>query len=261
MFSKLRQICAVLATTLAAQGAVANDFDHSAWNALLAENVQLINDGHASVVDYGGFKNDQAELQQYLASLEQVSRTTFDGWSKAAQLAFLINAYNAWTVERVLEGYPEIESIKELGSLLRSPWAKKVAPLLGETRSLDDIEHGLIRGSGRYNEPRIHFAVNCASVGCPALLPEAFTAVGLEDQLDTATRKFLGDSSRNRYREGGLEISSIFKWYREDFEIGSDKTLLDFLRGYAKELGLPEQTKATPGIRFLPYDWSLNDKP
>ena len=87
----------------------------------------------------------------------------------------MINAYNAWTVEFILTKYPDLDSIKDLGSFFNSPWDKEFIPLLGKTVSLNDIEHGLIRGSDRYNDPRIHFAVNCASIGCPALREEAYT--------------------------------------------------------------------------------------
>ena len=136
----------------------------------------MIQDGQASRVDYSAFQKNQKVLQAYLASMSAVSRSEFDSWTKDQQLAFLINAYNAWTIEFVLSAYPDIKSIKDLGSFFSSPWKKEFINLLGETRSLDNIEHTLIRGSGRYNEPRIHFAVNCASIGCPALLNRAYTA-------------------------------------------------------------------------------------
>ena len=125
--------------------------------------------------------------RKYLAATSAVSRAEFDRWVPADQLAFLVNAYNAWTVQLVLQGYPKIASIRDLGSLLQSPWKKRFVPLLGETRSLDEIEHSLIRGSGRYREPRAHFALNCASVGCPALRPEAY--VGRPARRTTRVRR------------------------------------------------------------------------
>jgi hypothetical protein len=177
----------------------------------------------------------------------------------------LINAYNAWTVELILTQYPGLESIKDLGSLFKSPWGKKFIPLLGEKRSLDDIEHNLIRGSGRYNDPRIHFAVNCASIGCPALKNQAYREDILEKQLEEATALFLSDKSRNRLSDGELQISSIFKWYREDFERGwrGAATLPQFLALYKDSLGLGNAGtgKLAAGnfaIRFLDYDWKLN---
>lgn len=253
-----KALSAFLVSMTLSSAVLANEFDHSDWGALLQSHVRLDANGHASTVDYAGFKRQRTALGNYLSSLEQVSQSTFDTWPKAEQLAFLINAYNAWTIELVLTGYPKIESIKDLGSFFSSPWSKEIAPLLGETRSLDDIEHGLIRGSGRYNEPRIHFAVNCASIGCPALLPEAFSGAALEDQLDRATRGFLSDKSRNRFIDDRLEVSSIFKWYRDDFEVAPYGSLAAYLLTYADELGADKSTSKKVSIRFLNYDWKLN---
>ncbi|MDD1010794.1 DUF547 domain-containing protein [Pseudomonas shahriarae] len=168
-------------------------------------------------------------------------------------------------MELVLTGYPGVASIKDLGSFLQSPWKKRFIPLLGETRSLDDIEHGLIRGSGRYNDPRTHFAVNCASIGCPALRPEAYAADRLSAQLEDATKKFLSDRSRNQLDGNTLKVSSIFKWYREDFEKGwrDTNSLGRFLSIYRQSMGLDVETakRLLAGempIDFLDYNWQLN---
>lgn len=245
--------------------AQAAQFDHSAWDGLLEKHVTSMRGGQATQVDYAGLKTERAALKKYLASTSGVARADFDKWSTSAQLAFLINSYNAWTVELVLTGYPGLNSIKGLGSFLQSPWKKNFIPLLGETRSLDDIEHGLIRGSGRYNDPRIHFAVNCASIGCPALRPQAYVAQRLDAQLDDATRKFLSDRTRNRIDGNRLKVSRIFKWYRTDFEKGwrSADSLGRFLALYRDALGLDAEaaTRLSSGaieIDFLDYDWQLN---
>jgi len=150
---------------------------HDNWNSLLNKHLISMNNGGTTEVDYAAFKHDQIKLQNYLEQLGKISRSEFDAWSKSKQLAFLINAYNAWTIELILTEYPDLKSIKDLGTLFKSPWDKEFIPLLGKTISLNDIEHGLIRGSDRYNEPRIHFAVNCASIGCPALRNEAYTEI------------------------------------------------------------------------------------
>lgn len=238
------------------------------WSQLLKRHVVTASGGHATVVDYQALARDKTKLTAILARLASIQRSEFDRWPTATQLAFLINAYNAGTVDLVLSGYPAIGSIKELGGLFSTPWKKRFLPLLGQQRSLDEIEHELIRGSGRYRDPRIHFAVNCASIGCPALRSEAYDSERLDSQLDDQARRFLSDRSRNRFEDGVLRVSSIFKWYRSDFEQGwrGAKSLGAFLALYAEAMGLTStQTQAlregTLSIQFLDYDWRLNAKP
>jgi hypothetical protein len=183
-------------------------------------------------------------------------------------MAFLINAYNAFTVELILTRYPKLESIKDLGSVFQSPWKPKWVPLLGTKVSLDDIEHEMLRKRGAYDDPRVHFAVNCASIGCPALREEAFTAARLEPQLDEQARRFMADASRNRFNaeRGRLEVSKIFDWFGEDFRLGHRGigSLPDFLARYADQLSADasarEKIKGKQlEVAFLDYDWKLND--
>jgi Protein of unknown function, DUF547 len=242
------------------------EFDHGEWDSLLKKHVMVLDGGLATQVDYGAMASDRQQLRAYLSSLSAVSRAAFDSWSVSAQLAFLINAYNAWTVEVVLDEYPEIESIRDIGFLFSSAWNQDFAELFGEPISLDEIEHGIIRGWDRYQEPRIHFAVNCAAVGCPALRAEAYGSETLELQLEDSTRKFLADRSRNYFDNGRLYVSSIFDWYEDDFEKGwgGIDSVAEFLAGYAVELDLDEATanelrSGNIRIRHLRYDWSLND--
>ncbi|SEN14531.1 DUF547 domain-containing protein [Nitrosomonas marina] len=247
----------------------AERFDHTAWDQLLRDHVVMINQGRASQVDYFAFLENRQTLQRYLQRLSAVSEHTFISWKKPEQLAFLINAYNAFTIELILTRYPELDSIKDLGSFLRSPWKKEFVPLFGKMLSLDEIEHGMIRKNGIYNEPRIHFAVNCASIGCPALLNQAFTGQKLEQQLEAVTKAFLEDRTRNRYNPSTarLEISKIFNWYSEDFESGwrGWHSLNQFLAHYADSLTDNEQDRQVVAsghfkVRYLEYDWQLNDK-
>ena len=238
---------------------------HASWTELLEQNISPINKGHSTAVDYKAFKSQENELQVYLDKLSEVSRADFDAWSKEKQLAFLINAYNAWTVEFILTEYPDLESIKDLGSLFSSPWDKEFIPLLGKKISLNNIEHGLIRGSDRYNDPRIHFAVNCASIGCPALREEAYTADKLEQQLTQQTERFLTDTSRNYIKGDTFYMSSIFKWYGEDFEKGfrGTQSIQSFIGLYADALTLNAQQALTLknqdfNVKFLDYNWKLN---
>ena len=243
------------------------DHEHATWNLLVKNNVHWNLNRTASLVNYAGFQKTHDFLKRYLFSLSAVTRTEFDTFRREQQLAFLINAYNAFTVELILTEYPEVTSIKELGSLFSSPWKRKFFLLLGESQNLDGIEHELIRGSGRYDEPLIHFAVNCASIGCPALLDEAFVAKKLDQQLLESTERFLSDRSRNRFdvRTGTLEISSIFDWYAEDFSKGwrGYDSLHDFFRTHADWItddaeSVEKLREAALRIEFLDYDWSLN---
>lgn len=238
---------------------------HATWETLLQKNISAIDNGNSTAVNYAAFKSERAKLKSYLDQLGKVSQAEFDAWSTSKQLAFLINAYNAWTVEFILTKYPDLDSIKDLGSFFNSPWDKEFIPLFGKTISLNDIEHGLIRGSDRYNDPRIHFAVNCASIGCPALLEEAYTGDKLEQQLTDQTIRFLADTSRNYIKGNNFYMSSIFKWYGDDFEKGfrGTKSIQSFVSLYADVLTLTDAQKAALNkaslkIKFLDYDWNLN---
>jgi len=197
-----------------------------------------------------------------------VSVEQYRGWSDGQRLAFLINAYNAFTVELILTAYPDIQSIKDLGGFFQSPWKQRFFTLLGKERHLDDLEHGLIRAPGVFDEPRIHFAVNCASIGCPMLRNEAYTAGQLEGQLADAIARFLADGSRNRFdaATGTLWLSKIFDWYGDDFEQGHRgfDSLQSSLAVYADRLGQEseqDRRRIRDGdyrVRFLDYDWRLN---
>ena len=153
---KMKKILLTLLVLLLANVSRAELPEHSAWDNLLKKHVTLLRGGQATQVDYAGMARDRSELQAYLDQMSRVSMAQFDLSSPTDQLAFLINAYNAWTVELVLTEYPNLTSIKDVGSLFQSPWGKEFIVLLGEIRSLDDIEHDLIRGSSRYEDLREH---------------------------------------------------------------------------------------------------------
>lgn len=258
----------VLILALLSPGSLLADFDHGDWGNLLEQHVVEINEGRATQVDYAGMLAAREELRGYLADVASIDRESFESWDHASQLAFLINVYNAWTVELILTEYPNLDSIKDIGFLFSSPWRQEIVSLFGEQVSLDDIEHGMIRGWDRYQEPRIHFAVNCAAIGCPSLRPEAYESERLEQQLEENTRLFLSDRTRNYYSSGRIYISSIFKWYREDFEQGwlGVNSVAEFLQRYSDVLELDEgvEERLNEGqlrIRYSRYDWKLNRIP
>jgi hypothetical protein len=244
------------------------DHTHEPWTRLLSKHVVLRADGNASKVDYAGMASDRAALNDYLARLSSLDSSSFARLDTRQQLAFLINAYNAFTIELILTRYPRLASIKDLGSLWQSPWKKRFFSLLGNETSLDDIENGMLRRPGRFDDPRIHFAINCASIGCPALRPEAYGAQQLDTQLDAQAATFLADRARNRWNpeRQRLEVSMLFDWFGDDFRRGfrglsSPEAL--FARHADVLADRPADRERIRTLRaelgFLPYDWSLND--
>jgi hypothetical protein len=260
---------AFLATWLLACGQAWSQFDqsHVQWTALLKKHVVVLDGGKASQLRYAGMAADRAQLKTYLDALAKVSDADFKAWNKNQQLAFLINAYNANMVEKILTRYPNIKSVWDFGKLIGDPFKDNFISLFGRKLSLNNIEHDTIRAPGVYDDPRIHFAVNCASIGCPMLREEAYAAERLDAQLEDQTTRFLSDRSRNRATaDGKLEVSKIFDWYGNDFRKGYKgfKTLEGFFAKYANLLSdnADQQKLVRDGkaeIRYLDYDWGLND--
>jgi hypothetical protein len=270
-------IASLLTLALTIGGAAAQGFDHGhkAWTDLLKKHVVLLDAGKASQVRYADFAQDRAALKNYLQSLSGVKQAEFDGWSKPQRTAFLINAYNAFTVEKILTRYPDIRSIWDFGRVFGNPFKDRFFSLLGSASSLDRIEHETLRKPGVYDEPRVHFAVNCASVGCPMLREEAYVAERLDAQLEEQAVRFLSDRSRNRYNaeSGRLEVSKIFDWFKEDWTSAYRgiegrtepvRSREQYFARYAALLADPplhskliREQKAE--LRFLDYDWALND--
>ena len=259
---------ALLPLARAASAQARFDHTHAAWDALLKKHVRLIAGGNASQVDYRGFAADRGLLADYLETLSAVTPAEYAAWDKARQFAFLANAYNAFTVEKILTRYPNLESIRDFGRIFGNPWKDEFFKLLGARRSLDWIEHDTMRAPGVFDDPRVHVAVNCASVGCPMLDREAFAATRLDAQLEGLFRRFMSDRSRNRYdtRAQMAEISPIFDWYGEDFEHGHRgfASVQDVVVRYAEQLADSAADRArlrsrTVPIRFIEYDWRLND--
>jgi len=241
------------------------DHDHGIYDQLLKEIV--VSHGHQTDVDYRELNQNPAPLNRYIREIESVRKDNFDNWNRDQKLAFLINAYNALTLKLIDQHYPGIDSILDLGGLIfSSPWDREFFTLFGKPATLNFIEHELIREN--FNEPRIHFAVNCASLGCPPLQPDAYVADRLDQQLEYATRQFLSDPERNRYNTDTkkLELSSIFTWYKEDF-IKPAGSVAEYVAPYiTDDPEIRKQIKSRASgissinfIEYLDYDWSLND--
>lgn len=220
---------------------------HQKWDDLLKKHVDK-----TGTVDYKGFEADRKKLKEYLDLLS--ASTPNEKWSEKERLAFWINAYNAFTVDLILQHYP-VESIKDIGSKIKIPfvstaWDIKFIKIGGKEYDLNSIEHNVLRKE--FDEPRIHFAINCASYSCPKLRNEAFTAEKLEAQLQDQTKDFVNDSRKNKISADKLELSQIFNWYKGDFT--KKKTLIAYIQQFTT-------VKISPSakVSYMEYNWKLNE--
>ena len=211
---------------------------HKKWDTLLQKNVKQNGD-----VDYKSFLMDISNLQEYLNYLKD--NPPAKNWSKNHKLAYYINLYNAGTVKLILGNYP-IKSIKDINS----PWSKKIIYIGKNKFSLGYIEHNILR---KMNEPRIHFAINCASYSCPKLLNKAYITDSLKEQLTTATKGFIEDVNKNNLTGKKIYLSKIFKWYKSDFT-DSGGSLTDYINKYS-EIKISSEAE----VGYFDYNWSLNE--
>jgi hypothetical protein len=214
-----------------------SSINHSKWDALLEKHVSK-----NGSVNYKAFQQDSKQLEAYLTELS--ANVPSKSWSKNATLAYWINAYNAYTVQLILNNYPT-KSIKDI----KDPWGKKFFTLGNKKYSLEEIEHEILR---KMNEPRIHFAINCASFSCPNLLKEAYTEAKLDQQLTTAAKGFVNDATKNTITVNKIEISKIFDWFEGDFE--QNGSVIDFLNKYSTV-----KINSEAEVKYKDYNWSLND--
>ncbi|WP_418604544.1 DUF547 domain-containing protein [Hwangdonia sp.] len=213
---------------------------HQLWDELLVKHVS--ENGN---VNYKSFKIEHKKLLDYIYALSLFyANDAFNTISNDEKLAFWINAYNAFTIDLILRQYP-LKSIKDI----KKPWEQRLWKLGEKEFSLNDIEHEILR---KMDEPRIHFTIVCASVSCPKLLNEAYTAENLEAQLTKATKGFLSDSTKNNISKDSLELSKIFQWFAKDFK--QNGSLVDFLNQYSDV-----QISAKAKKSYKSYNWDLNE--
>ena len=248
--------------------ALGDQFDHThqGFDRFLSQVVVVSTDGTSNRVDYSVASEEKALLEDYLSVLASVSEEEFLQFGKANQTAFLINAYNAAMIQKILQRYPDIDSVWDFGRIFNHPFRDRFVELFGERMSLDDIEHGRLRGDPALFDPRIHFAVNCASKGCPPLRPRAFNGSSLDAALDEQARIFLSDRTKNGMNPttNRLTLSPIFDWYAEDFGVPGRQGELAYLSRYADSLGLDGDVvralnEGSIKIEWSDYDWALND--
>ncbi|MBX2827086.1 MAG: DUF547 domain-containing protein [Flavobacteriaceae bacterium] len=211
--------------------------DHSIWHHLLQKYVT-----EEGWVDYEGFQKEEARLQDYLKIL--ALNAPQKDWPVQELLAYYINLYNAHTVQLIVDNYPT-ESIKDLNG----PWTRGFVPIGKRKLSLGGIENGILR---KMNEPRIHFAINCASISCPKLLNEAYTADKIEEQLDKVTREFI-NGPKNELTGDSAKLSSIFDWYAKDFVVDGKQDVPSYINQYVQE-----EVSFGTTLEYLEYDWKLN---
>ncbi|MGV3586890.1 MAG: DUF547 domain-containing protein [Adhaeribacter sp.] len=220
---------------------------HDAFSRLLKQHV-----GKNGDVNYKGFLKDSTQLNAYLKQLS--TNPPQNSWSTNDQLAYWINAYNAYTIQLIIRNYP-LKSIKDIGSLIKipfvnTPWDIKFIRIGKNTYDLNNIEHDILRK--KFNEPRIHFAIVCASVSCPKLLNEAYVGARINQQLEAQAKDFINDPTRNKVTPAKAELSSIFSWFKGDFT--KKGSLPDFINKYA-------EVKLRPNVKisYLDYNWNLNE--
>lgn len=238
---------------MAADATATARIDHSSWDTLIKAYRSDSGPGAATFA-YGSVTSaDREALQAYLAALEAVPISRY---SRPEQFAYWINLYNALTVKVVLDHYP-VDSIRDItispGLFARGPWGRKLVTIEGEGVSLNDIEHRILRPI--WKDPRIHYAVNCAAMGCPDLQKDAFTASNTEALLDLGARAYVNDARGVRFDNGRLIVSSIYGWFAEDF--GGSAGVLDHLRQYAGP-DLKQRLERRTAVDGHAYDWSLN---
>ena len=233
------------------------DHTHAQFDSILKKYVHKKDS--IGEVDYKALKLKEDSLKKYLDSLSKVTKKEYKNFSNMQKLAFLINAYNGFTLQLIIDHYP-VKSIKKIGSIFTSVWNVEFFTFLEEKSTLSYIEHEKLRKE--FNEPRIHFAINCASIGCPALQPYAYRADKMEEMLSFASKEFMNDRKRNYYvrKDKELYVSKIFKWFQEDFEkkYGS---LENFLALYLakKTLDKKDFKEKKVSINWTDYDWNLNE--
>ncbi|MBN20901.1 MAG: DUF547 domain-containing protein [Bdellovibrionaceae bacterium] len=259
-FSIFLLFCSFQNSTLAEEKIKKFDHQHSLFQKVLNKYIIQINPSETRV-HYSGLKKEPEILNQYLEQVSLVTKENYKKWDSKQRLSFLINAYNAFTLKWIVKNYPT-SSIKKTVGFFSNPWKQEFFKLFGEDSYLDQIEHQFIRKN--FKEPRIHFAVNCASIGCPALSKKVYTSENLETQLEENTLLFLKDSTRNRIDKKNkiVYLSKIFDWYESDFEKYS-KSVPNFVSSrISNDSAIQNAIKnRTYKIKHLDYDWNLNKIP
>ena len=225
-------------------------YKSDAWTNLLQKHV-----GKDGLVDYPGFIADKDKLQAYLTLLSE--NPPAKNWTDNDKIAYWLNAYNAFTIKLIIDHYP-LKSIKDIGPkhqiiFINTPWDIKFFKIGGKTMTLNRIEHRILRKE--FREPKIHFALNCASLSCPKLRREAYDGARLDAQLTDQAKEFLSDISRNQLSAKNPKLSAIFSFYGNDIKKWSGKSIIAYINQYA-----PIKIDENAELDYLDYNWNLNGK-
>ncbi len=231
----------------------ATTIDHSAWQAILDDYLIIEHPSGINRVDYEGLADDKVLLEEYIQSLSIIDPRTY---SKKEQMSYWINLYNALTVLLITENYP-VTSITELGetTIAFGPWDDPVTTIVEKNLTLNDIEHRILRPI--WQDSRIHFAVNCASIGCPNLQPDVFTSENLEELLTQGAIEYLNHRRGVRFEGDKLVLSSLFDWYAKDFGNNTQEVLIS-LSQYAS-VDIKQKLSSYSSDITYEYDWGLNE--
>ncbi len=229
-------------------GITANPPSNQIWNELLHKYVTS-----QGLVNYKGIISEKAKFETYLTSLSNNAPAA--NWTAKEKEAYWINVYNAFTVKLIIDHYP-VKNIKDIGPSIQipfvnTPWQKEFFKIGGKSMKLDAVEHDILRK--QFNDPRVHFAIVCASMSCPKLRNESYEASTLDAQLDDQGRAFLSTKSKNLITPNKLQLSKYFTWYKKDFT--KSGSLIDFLNKYA-----PVKINKDADISYLDYNWNLNQQ-
>lgn len=250
----MRNILLILTIFMTNQ-AMAFDHQYSHWNLILKKYLRV--EAKQTLFNYQELSKNPKILNDTLREFSELKKEEFDQFTKPQRLAFLINSYNAFTIKLILNHYP-VDSIKDIGSFFSSPWKKRFFTLFGKKTHLDQIEHDYIRKN--FDEPRIHFAVVCASLGCPPLATQAYTDKNLDKLLEEQAILFITDQNENRLTKKRLYLSKIFKWYGDDFK----NKYQSYLHFVAKRIVQDKSIQQRIISGDIPsswnnYDWKLNN--
>ena len=238
----MRKILSLVFITITYLTMASERADHSAWDELLSKHVS--NQGK---VNYKGFNSEGKKLYSYLIELK--NHAPAEDWTKAEQMAYYINLYNAYTIKFILTKYP-VSTPKDVRFSGKDMWNTKLVKTGTHIYTLNYIENSILRPM---KDARIHFAINCAAVSCPKLLNKAFTSENLEANLTLLTRTFINHTTYNDISAKKVKLSQIFEWYAQDFKTAKT-SLIDFLNTYS-DIKINTDAK----IEYIPYNWTLNE--